>query len=165
MADAKQPKLTHSFDLTVIGPPGFASEASPHSDLSVAHVYEGSLKSADGAIEIPLTAGSDWMRLHKDYADIDARVSCASLEGTETQLQCDVEYKGKIAFHGPMLQLWKGEKDSLDWCEGYYYTTPLLSSRCQELAWVNEAVFLGMGKIGVNEAGKVQVVYRIFKVG
>ncbi|KAF4448365.1 phosphoserine aminotransferase [Fusarium albosuccineum] len=165
MATTTQPKMTHEFDLTVIGPPGFASEASPHSDLSVAHVYEGSLKSSDGAIEIPLTAGSDWMRLHKSYADIDARVSCASLKGAEKQLQCDVEYKGKIAFHGPMLQLWKGEKDSLDWCEGYYYTTPLLSSRCQELAWVNEAVFVGMGKISVNDDGKVQVVYRIFKVG
>lgn len=31
------PKLTHAFDLTVIGPPGFASESSKHSARSVAH--------------------------------------------------------------------------------------------------------------------------------
>ncbi|KAL6410736.1 hypothetical protein AUP68_07168 [Ilyonectria robusta] len=165
MAPIEQPKLTHAFDLTIRGPPGFASESSPQSNLSVAHVHTGSLKSADGTIDIPLSVGSDWMRLHQDYADIDARVSCASLPGTKPEIQCDIEYKGRIAFHGPMLQLWKGEKESLDWGEGYYYTTPLLASRSEELGWVNKTVFLGMGKIRVTESGSVEVVYRIFRVG
>lgn len=37
MAPIQTPKLTHAFDLTVIGPPGFAAEASKHSARSVAH--------------------------------------------------------------------------------------------------------------------------------
>ena len=105
------------------------------------------------------------MRLRKDYADIDARVSCASPPGAEHQLHIDVRYRGKIAFHGPMLQLWKGERSSLDWGEGYYYTSPILESRSEELAWVNKAIFVAMGNITVREDGDVQVIYRIFKVG
>ncbi|KAH7068615.1 hypothetical protein FB567DRAFT_585046 [Paraphoma chrysanthemicola] len=165
MAPITQPALTHVFDLTASGPPGFTTEASPHSNRSVAHVYKGSFKSADGKIDIPLTAGSDWMTLHKDYADIDARVSCASPPGAEHHLHIDLHYLGKIAFHGPVLDLFKGEKHSLDWGEGYYYTTPYLESRCEELAWVNKAVFVAMGAVGVRDDGDVQVSYRIFKVG
>lgn len=179
------PGLTHAFDLTINGPPGFASEGSSFSNLSAAYgqfprhetrrrkpvadtlrlVYEGSLKSADGTIEIPLLGGTDWMRLHETYADIDARVSCATKPGAAgPQLNCDVSYRGKITFHGPMKALWAGEKSSLDWHEGYYYTSPVLESRSEQLAWVNETVFLGMGKITLTEAGNLQVVYRIFKV-
>ena len=124
--------------------------------------------SADGSIQLELQAGSDWMTLHSGYVDIDARVSCASPsggQGLEPQLQCDIRYLGKCAFDGPMLDVWKGERNSIDFGEAYYYTQPLLESRSHQLAWVNRTVFLAMGKISVREDGDVEAVYRIFKVG
>lgn len=105
------------------------------------------------------------MRLHDDYADIDARVSCSTPLGVEPQLHCDIRYRGKIAYWGPMLDLWAGKTDSVEWGDGYYYTAPLLESRSEKLAWVNKAVFLAMGKCRVIEGGQIEGVYRIFKVG
>lgn len=191
MPPISAPSLTHAFDLTVIGPPGFAATASDHSNISVAHgtystwvprrlmigptvsnqprfhlVYRGSLKSADAATYLDMRAGSDWMTLHPDYVDIDARVSCTSPRGAEPQLNVDIHYEGKIGFHGPVMAMFKGELNSTDFGDGYYYTAPILSSRNAELAWVNKTVFLAMGKLRVREEdGDVEVVYRIFKVG
>ncbi|KIW30213.1 uncharacterized protein PV07_05972 [Cladophialophora immunda] len=165
MAPIEAPKLTHVFDLTVIGPPGFASEGTQHSATSVAHVYRGSLVSADGSINLELKAGSDWMTLHEGYAHMDARVSCASPAESQPQLQCDIRYLGVCAFDGPMLDLWKGKQESIDFGEAYYYTQPMLSSRSEALAWVNRTVFIAMGKLFVRSDGDVEAVYRMFKVG
>lgn len=182
-------KLTHSFDLTVIGPPGFSSRPTSYSNLTAAHgkarllltallsrfksnmcltefctVFEGSLKSADGSISIPVVAGSDWMRLQDGYGDINARVSCASPAGSAHQLQCDISYTGKIAFSETMTKLGKGEAHSFNWGDVYYHTTPLLESRCKELAWVNKTVFVSIGKLSLTENGNIQADYRIFKI-
>jgi hypothetical protein len=64
-----------------------------------------------------------------------------------------------------MLDVWEGRRASIEWGEGYYYTQPMMESRNDELAWVNHAVFLSMGKIKVREDGDIEVVYRIFKIG
>ncbi len=56
-------------------------------------------------------------------------------------------------------------KRELVFFEVYYYTTPVLESRSPELAWVNEAVFVCMGRLSLDGEGQVLVTYRIFKVG
>ncbi|KAF4950240.1 hypothetical protein FGADI_8328 [Fusarium gaditjirri] len=159
------PELTHVFDLTINGHPGFASKASPRSNLSAAYVFGGHLRSPDGAIDIPLIAGTDWMRLHENCADIDARVSVATKPGTKPELNCDLNYREKIAFRVPIKEMFKGVKNTMDLGQGYYYTTLVLESRSKELAWVNESVFVASGKITLKDAGDIEVVYRIFKVG
>lgn len=80
-------------------------------------------------------------------------------------MQCDIRYLGRCAFEGPMLDIFVGKQDFLDFGEAYYYTQPLMSSRSEVLAWVNRAVFLGMGKLKVRSDGDIEAVYRIFKVG
>ncbi|KAM5380840.1 hypothetical protein ACJZ2D_003364 [Fusarium nematophilum] len=180
-------QLTHAFDLTVIGPAAFASQPTPHSNLSAANgkaplslhqqhqefyvrltgsctVCNGSLKSAEGTINIPVVAGADWMRIKGDHGDIDARVSCASPAGSEPQLQCDISYRGKIAFTETIGKVAKGEASSFEWGDVYYHTTPLIESRCEELAWVNKTVFVSVGKLGLAKDGYAKAEYRIYKI-
>lgn len=127
-------------------------------------VYSGSLKSADGTIDIPVVAGADWMRIKGDHGDIDARVSCASPAGSEPQLQCDISYRGKIAFTETVLKLAKGEASSFEWGDVYYRTTPLIESRCEEFAWVNKMVFVSVGKLSLTKGGNAKAEYRIYKI-
>lgn len=105
------------------------------------------------------------MTLYPEYAHMDARVSCSSASGVDKPISCDIRYLGKCAFDGPMLDVWKGKRDSIDFGEAYYYTQPMLESRCDELAWVNRTVFVAMGKISVRADGDIEAVYRIFKIG
>ncbi|KIW24255.1 uncharacterized protein PV07_09983 [Cladophialophora immunda] len=165
MAPIDAPKLTHAFDLTIAGPAGIEAKATEHSARSVGVVARGSLVSADGTIKLDVKTGADWMTLHSNYAHIDARVSCLSPAGQEPAINCEIEYKGIYSLEGAMLDVWAGKRASIDWGESYYYTAPLMESRNEELAWVNKAVFLSMGKIRVRDDGYIEVVYRIFKVG
>ena len=185
------PKLTHAFDLNVSGPPGFEVTPTKHSALCCAHgqfliftpplppldtlsaewslssgpVNKGTLTSADGSINLILANGSDWMTVHEHYATIDARISLVSPAGDARNLNLDVAYKGKIALTADVLAIFKQEKHELDFGEVYYYTTPVLESRSPELAWVNEAVFVCMGRLWLGDEGQVWVTYRIFKIG
>lgn len=104
------------------------------------------------------------MTLYKDYAHMDARVSCGTPAGQEPQLHCDIRYLGICAFDGPMLDVWRGARASLDFGEAYYYTQPMMESRNEQLAWVNRTVFLAMGKIHIRDDGDIEATYRIFKV-
>ena len=109
--------------------------------------------------------GIDWMTVYPSYATIDGRVSLVSAAGSEMELNLEVRYLGKIHFSSQVTDLFSGKQKALDFGESYYYTAPLLESRSSELAWVNNTVFLSMGRLSYNDKGTVQATYRLFKVG
>lgn len=73
----------------------------------------GHLRSPDGSTDIPLIGGTDWMHFSENYTNLDARVSVANAE-----LNCDISYRGKLAFTEPIRELLKGVKKTVEWGEG-----------------------------------------------
>lgn len=53
------------------------------------------------------------MHLSENYTNLDARVSVANAE-----LNCDISYRGKLAFTEPIRELLKGVKKTVEWGEG-----------------------------------------------
>jgi hypothetical protein len=132
-----------------------------HSRLISTIVARGFLKTADGKTELKVTCGSDWMTCGPDSLTIDARVSTESPDGTNI----DLKYLGELALGPEVKALFSGQSKETEFGQGYYYTTPKLSSRSEKFAWVNKAVFVGMGKMRLKSSeASIEAVYRIFKV-
>jgi hypothetical protein len=50
--------------------------------------------------------------------------------------------------------------------EEYFYTTPRISSRSTEFEWVNDTVFLAVGRAkSLRDGAALEIGYQIFKVG
>lgn len=118
---------------------------------------------SEGKEIMKVTAGCDWMRIPQNASvlSVDARVTSEDSLGANL----DFQYHGKCAVSDRMTALFKGESDGTDWGEGYYFTQPRISSRSHEYAWVNDTVFIGMGKLRLDQSGELEVSYRIFKLG
>jgi hypothetical protein len=94
---------------------------------------------------------------------IDARVSAETADGINLELA----YLGKLSITDEVRTLFDGSSAAREtrFGEPYYYTAPRIWSRSDEFAWVNDAVFLAMGKLRLDENGRVEACYRILKVG
>lgn len=92
---------------------------------------------------------------------IDARVTAIGDNG----LNLDLAYMGKIAITPSLIASMTGASNNDDSAESYYYTLPLISSRSEQLSWVNDCCFVGRGSMSPVEGNKVKVLYSIFKVG
>lgn len=125
-------------------------------------VIGGTLTSADGQTNLDVRVGCDWMTVHSDYAEIDARVCCNSPPSDGRALNLDLEYKGRINLSEMAVQLMGGMGETVD--AAYYFTTVYLSSRSAELSWVNSSVFVGNGKLMANKDNAPVVRYRIYRV-
>jgi hypothetical protein len=132
---------------------------------SLHEVDGGRLSSADGKHEFKVKYGSDWMIVPTDSRTItiDARVSAESDDGTNMELA----YLGKMCITEEVRTLFDGSSAAREtqFGEPYYYTAPRIWSRSDEFAWVNDSVFLAMGKLRLDENGRVEAWYRILKVG
>ncbi len=132
---------------------------------SIEKVDGGKLSSTDGNHEFKVKCGSDWMivPMGSRTITIDARVSAEKADGTNLELA----YLGKMHITDEVRSLFDGSSAAREtqFGEPYYYTTPRIWSRSDEFAWVNDAVFLAMGKLRLNDNGQVEAWYRILKVG
>lgn len=133
---------------------------------SLLSVASGTFVSADGKINLIVKAGTDWMTVHDDYVEIDARVCCESATLELESLNVDVAYLGRCELSKETTAIFNQENGAGDDPKrSYYYTTPYLSSRSKELSWVNEAVFVASGTASLTDDGIPTVLYRIYKVG
>ncbi|KAI9837594.1 MAG: hypothetical protein M1819_007245 [Sarea resinae] len=160
------PKLTHTFTIKVVVPPGMDASPNPHTNLTVVNVNKGTVTSADGSITLQCAGGADYMLAKPDSAtqSIDARLSFVG--DSSNGLNLDFQYLGKITISPEMMEVFKSTPGKeTEFGQPYFYTTPRVSSKSEKLAWVNDTVFLAMGKVSVLENRDIELCYRIFKVG
>jgi hypothetical protein len=99
----------------------------------------------------------------KTTATVDARMSSKGPGG----LNLDMHYLGKFSLSDGTNKVFGGTPgSSFDFNEEYLYVAPRVWSRSNQFAWVNDAVFLSVGKAKCLETGtQVEIEYKIFKVG
>ena len=121
----------------------------------------GTLSTADGKSSFKVLNAADWMTMAPDGAGVvvDARVNAQGADGG-----LDLRYQGKLRFSSELMDVFQGKRMGTEFGEGYYYTTPLITSRSEEFKWVNETVFLAQGLLRLREDGKLEVAYKIYKV-
>jgi hypothetical protein len=124
----------------------------------------GYITTADESTRLEIAEASDWMVLgpQSSTAVVDARAAAIDKNG----VNLDLQYLGKLVVTPSVAKVFTAAPGSgFDFTEEYFYTTPRISSRAKEFAWVNDAVFIATGRAGVLPDGDMEVAYRIFKVG
>lgn len=96
-------------------------------------------------------------------ATVDARVSAIGSDG----INLDLQYMGKFTITPRAASIFTGTPGSgFEFGEEYFYTTPRISSRSTRFGWVNDAVFVAMGRARtIEEGAALEIGYQIFKVG
>lgn len=100
---------------------------------------------------------------NKTTATIDARLSAKG----PGDINLDVHYLGKFTITPGTTEVFAGTPgSSFGFGDEYLYATPTISSRSSKFGWVNDAVFLAVGKAKcIQEGAAVEIAYQIFKVG
>lgn len=100
---------------------------------------------------------------HGKTATVDARLGSKGPGG----INLDMHYLGKFTLSPGTNEVFSGTANtSFDFGEEYLYVAPRIWSRSAEFGWVNDAVFLAMGKARCLETGtQIEITYKIFKVG
>ncbi|KAJ5633483.1 hypothetical protein N7490_009822 [Penicillium lividum] len=160
------PSLTHVFNVHVmISVPSDMGPGNEHASLTVLNGKSGYVETADGSTRLEITSISDWMDLgaSKTTATVDARMSSKGLG----DLNLDMHYLGKFSLSDGTNEVFGGTPgSSFDFNEEYLYVSPRIWSRSSHFAWVNDAVFLSVGKAKCLDSGtEVEITYKIFKVG
>ncbi|KAJ5810308.1 uncharacterized protein N7503_002526 [Penicillium pulvis] len=160
------PSLTHVFNVYVMIPvPTGMGPGNEHASITVLNGESGYVETADGSTRLEITSISDWLDLgaNKTTATVDARMSSKGLGG----LNLDMHYLGKFSLSDGTNEVFGGTPgSSFDFNKEYLYVTPRIWSRSSQFAWVNDAVFLSVGKAKCLETGtQVEITYKIFKVG
>ncbi|OCK79053.1 hypothetical protein K432DRAFT_444176 [Lepidopterella palustris CBS 459.81] len=159
------PKLTHVFTFTMTTPPGIEASSSKYSNLTAGYAEDGGyIETADGSTKLKCIGATDWMlsNPNSNTITIDARASFIGEDGTNL----DVKYAGKLIVTQHVLDIFSGKPGKeFDFGEEYCYTCPIISSRSEKFAWVNDGVFVAMGKLRVLETGHMELQYRVLKVG
>ncbi|OCK75054.1 hypothetical protein K432DRAFT_467415 [Lepidopterella palustris CBS 459.81] len=158
------PKLTHVFTAVMTTAPGIHAAPSKYSNMAAAYVEDGGyITTADETVKLKCIGASDWMLIHDSNTHtIDARASFIGEDGTNL----DLKYMGKITTTPHVMDIFSCKPGKeFQFGEEYYYTCPQISSRSEKFAWVNDCVFLAMGKLRVLEKGNMELQYRILKVG
>lgn len=123
------------------------------------------METADGSTRLEITSISDWMDLgaNKATATVDARMSSKGAG----DLNLDMHYLGKFTLSEGTNKVFGGTPgSSFDFNDEYLYVSPRIWSRSKQFGWVNDAVFLSVGKAKCLESGtQVEISYKIFKVG
>lgn len=103
------------------------------------------------------------MPANKKTATVDARMSSKG----PGDLNLDMHYLGKFTLSDGTSKVFGGTPgSSFDFNEEYLYVAPRIWSRSSQFGWVNDAVFLSVGKAKCLETGNhAELTYKIFKVG
>ncbi|KAF4493695.1 hypothetical protein FAGAP_10172 [Fusarium agapanthi] len=159
------PKLTPAFKVVAYVPaPLVMTPGNENSSLVAVNGDGGYVETADGSTKLDITAISDWISLPagKTTADIDCRMSAKSTDG----IAIDMHYLGKFTGSLNTASVFAGKAgSSVDFGDEYLYTTPRVWSRSEKFAWVNNAVFVAVGRASCPDGSKVQLEYNILKVG
>ncbi|KAH7111147.1 hypothetical protein B0J13DRAFT_660120 [Dactylonectria estremocensis] len=159
-------ELTPVFNVNVsVSLPTGMGPGNEFSDLTVINGKSGYVETIDGKTRFEITSISDWMVLGQNQttATVDARMSSVGPKG----INLDMHYLGKFKLTSKTNEVVGGTPGaSFDFGEEYLYITPRISSRSAEFGWVNNFVFVGMGKVKtVREGAGIEISYLILRVG
>ncbi|KAH7019580.1 hypothetical protein EDB80DRAFT_870214 [Ilyonectria destructans] len=157
------PKLTHVFNVVVsVSFPTGMGPGNEFSSLTVINGESGYVETVDKSTRLEISSISDWMILgaRKTTATVDARLSSNGLGG----INLDMHYLGKFTITPGTTKVFSGTPGTgFDFGDEYLYVSPTISSRSEQFGWVNDAVFLAVGKAKCGEGGAGQISYQIFK--
>ncbi|SHG27679.1 DUF3237 domain-containing protein [Geodermatophilus nigrescens] len=104
-----------------------------------------------------IISGADWLLVGPDgYGRLDVRFTMQMVDGAHVYFQ----YPGLLELTPTVLSLMQGADGGTDYGDQYFVTTPRLESGDERYAWVNQAVFVGEGRL---QPGK-RVEYRVSRV-
>ncbi|KAH8648261.1 hypothetical protein BGZ61DRAFT_469747 [Ilyonectria robusta] len=160
------PKLTPAFNMFVsVSIPTGMAPGNELSSLTVVNGEKGYIAPVDGSVRLEVTGASDWMLLGPNTATatVDARVSATGPDG----INLDLQYMGKFTITPRVTSVFTGTPGSgFEFGEEYFYTIPRISSRSKEFGWVNDSVFVAVGRAkSIEDGAALEIGYQIFKVG
>lgn len=120
------------------------------------------MTTADRKTQLRVVAGSDWMTISNESPTWSIVVRVSAVGGGDMNLE--FAYLGKMRISPGVLDLFSGNTLETKFGEGYYYTTPRISSRGEKFAWVNNTVSVPMGKLRLDESGRVEAWHRILQI-
>jgi hypothetical protein len=150
--------LAHEFTFTATLAAPVSVGPGPFGDRTIFEVTGGDVtgERVSGTMG---TGGADWILAGPDgYGRLDVRATLLTGDGASIYVQ----YFGVIEYTAAALAAVAGERAS-DYDEHYFRTSLRLESGDPRYAWVNQAVFVGEGRIHPAEPGPT-VEYRVYRV-
>ena len=148
-------ELVEEFTFTARLAPSVPVGAGPLGTRRIREVLGGEVTGARlrGAIG---TGGGDWVLIGPDgWGRLDVRLTIHTHDAAHIYVQ----YFGVIEYTEAALAANAGTRSS-EYDEHYFRTAPRLETGDERYAWVNQAIFVGEGRL---HPGPV-VEYRVFRV-
>lgn len=128
----------------------------PFGTRRILEIIGGELRTASGERGELLTGGADWLIVGPDgYGRLDVRAQVRMDDGAILYVQ----YNGVIELNGTVTDaLAGGTATSFD--DQYFRTTPRFETSDSRYEWMQQAVFVGQGRI-IEGLGVQYNVYRV----